>query len=106
MGATELDNAKSKMNDILDKISKAVIEGDVDSIGMLTKLALSKGLTSKDILDEGLMPGMDHVGVEFHKPWIRTGWPTSTRWPVSCRVARRSSPRLPSSSSTSSPPHR
>jgi len=55
------------MSEILEKISKAVIEGDTDSIGMLTELALSKGLTPKDILDKGLMPGMDHVGVEFRK---------------------------------------
>lgn len=55
------------MSEILDKISKAVIEGDADSIGMLTELALSKGLTPKDILDKGLMPGMDYVGVEFRK---------------------------------------
>jgi len=53
------------MNDILEKISKAVIEGDTDNIGMLTELALSKDLSPKDILDKGLMPGMDYVGVEF-----------------------------------------
>ncbi len=55
------------MSDTLEKISKAVIEGDVDNIGMLTELALSQGLTPKDILDNGLMPGMDYVGVEFRK---------------------------------------
>jgi len=53
------------MNNILEKISKAVIEGDADDIGMLTELALSKDLSPKDILDKGLMPGMDYVGVEF-----------------------------------------
>jgi 5-methyltetrahydrofolate--homocysteine methyltransferase len=53
------------MNNILEKISKAVIEGDADNIGMLTELALSKDLSPKDILDKGLMPGMDYVGVEF-----------------------------------------
>jgi 5-methyltetrahydrofolate--homocysteine methyltransferase len=53
------------MGEILDKISKAVIEGDADSVGMLTELALAKGLTPKEILDKGLMPGMDYVGVEF-----------------------------------------
>ncbi|RLC56060.1 MAG: cobalamin-binding protein [Chloroflexota bacterium] len=55
------------MSDTLEKISKAVIEGDVDNIGMLTELALSQGLTPKDILDNGLMPGMDYVGNEFRK---------------------------------------
>ena len=53
------------MNNFLEKISKAVIEGDADNIGMLTELALSKDLAPKDILDQGLMPGMDYVGVEF-----------------------------------------
>ncbi len=55
------------MNEILDQISKAVIEGDPDSIGMLTESALSKGLTAEDILDKALMPGMDHVGVQFRQ---------------------------------------
>ena len=31
----------------------------------LTQQALDEGLNAKQILDEGLMPGMDHVGVEF-----------------------------------------
>lgn len=55
------------MDEILDKISKAVIEGDPDNIGTLTELALSKGLTSDDILNKALMPGMDYVGDEFRQ---------------------------------------
>jgi 5-methyltetrahydrofolate--homocysteine methyltransferase len=31
----------------------------------LTQQALDEGLDAKQILDEGLMPGMDHVGKEF-----------------------------------------
>lgn len=53
------------MSDILEKISKAVIEGDEDPMADLTKTALDEGLSAKEILDGGLMPGMDHVGVEF-----------------------------------------
>ncbi len=53
------------MSEILSKMSEAVIKGDTDNIGMLTELALSKDLTAEDILNKGLMPGMDHVGVEF-----------------------------------------
>jgi len=53
------------MSDVLEKISKAVIEGDDDGIAALTKQALDEGLGAKDILQGGLMPGMDHVGVEF-----------------------------------------
>jgi len=53
------------MSDILERISKAVIEGDEDAIADLTKAALDEGLSAKEILDGGLMPGMDYVGVEF-----------------------------------------
>jgi 5-methyltetrahydrofolate--homocysteine methyltransferase len=53
------------MSEILSEISTAVIEGNVDDIEELTDDALDEGLDAKQILDEGLMPGMDHVGVEF-----------------------------------------
>jgi len=53
------------VSDILEKISKAVIEGDEDSMADLTRAALDEGLSAKEILQGGLMPGMDHVGVEF-----------------------------------------
>jgi 5-methyltetrahydrofolate--homocysteine methyltransferase len=53
------------MSNVLEKISKAVIEGDEDMIAVLTKSALGEGLRAKEILDGGLMPGMDHVGAEF-----------------------------------------
>jgi len=53
------------MSDVLEKISKAVIEGDEDPMADLTRAALDEGLSAKEILDGGLMPGMDHVGVEF-----------------------------------------
>ena len=51
------------MSEVLEKISKAVIEGDEDMIGILTQAALGAGLSAKEILGGGLMPGMDHVGV-------------------------------------------
>ncbi|NOZ73376.1 MAG: cobalamin-binding protein [Chloroflexi bacterium] len=53
------------MSDILSSISQAVIDGDVKSIGDLTDDALDDGLNAETILNEGLMPGMDYVGVEF-----------------------------------------
>jgi 5-methyltetrahydrofolate--homocysteine methyltransferase len=53
------------MNEILTEISTAVIEGNVDDITELTEDALDDGVDAKEILDNGLMPGMDHVGVEF-----------------------------------------
>jgi 5-methyltetrahydrofolate--homocysteine methyltransferase len=53
------------MNEILSNISTAIIEGDLDEMEDLTRDALDEGITAKDILDNGLMPGMDYVGVEF-----------------------------------------
>ena len=53
------------MSDYLQQISTAVIEGNLDDIADLTQDALDEGLTAEEILNKGLMPGMDHVGVEF-----------------------------------------
>lgn len=53
------------MSEILSELSTAIIEGKLDDIVDLTKDALDEGLDAKQILDQGLMPGMDHVGVEF-----------------------------------------
>ena len=53
------------MSEILEQISTAVIEGDVDEIGDLTEDALDEGLSAEKILNNGLMTGMDYVGVEF-----------------------------------------
>jgi 5-methyltetrahydrofolate--homocysteine methyltransferase len=53
------------MSDILSKISTAVIEGNFSTVPGLTQQALSNGLDAQEILNHGLMPGMDHVGVEF-----------------------------------------
>ena len=55
------------MSYTLVQISNAVIEGRVKDIVGLTNGALAEGLTAKDILDKGLMPGMDVVGAEFKK---------------------------------------
>jgi 5-methyltetrahydrofolate--homocysteine methyltransferase len=49
----------------MDEISAAVIEGDLDALEDLTEDALDDGLSAEEILNKGLMPGMDHVGVEF-----------------------------------------
>lgn len=50
---------------VLTEISTCVIEGNLNDIQGLTRQALDEGLEAKEILDKGLMPGMDHVGVEF-----------------------------------------
>jgi 5-methyltetrahydrofolate--homocysteine methyltransferase len=53
------------MSEILEQISTAVIEGEVGEIEDLTDDALDEGLSAEEILNKGLMPGMDYVGVEF-----------------------------------------
>ena len=53
------------MSDILEQISTAIIEGDLDEIVDLTEDALDEDLDAEKILNEGLMAGMDYVGVEF-----------------------------------------
>jgi 5-methyltetrahydrofolate--homocysteine methyltransferase len=53
------------MSDILSKISEAIIQGNVEDMIDLTEEAIDDGLIPQDILDKGLMAGMDYVGVEF-----------------------------------------
>jgi 5-methyltetrahydrofolate--homocysteine methyltransferase len=53
------------MSEILEQIAKTIIEGDLDEIEDLTEDALDEDISAEDILNTGLMPGMDHVGVEF-----------------------------------------
>jgi 5-methyltetrahydrofolate--homocysteine methyltransferase len=55
----------TKMSEILSKISEAIIEGNAEDMADLTEEALDDGLTAQEILDGGLMTGMDYVGVEF-----------------------------------------
>jgi 5-methyltetrahydrofolate--homocysteine methyltransferase len=55
------------MSDVLVQISNAVIDGRVKEIAGLTNAALAENLTAKDVLDGGLMPGMDVVGAQFKK---------------------------------------
>jgi len=49
----------------LEQISTAVIEGNLDDIEDLTEDALDDGLNAEEVLNQGLMAGMDYVGVEF-----------------------------------------
>jgi 5-methyltetrahydrofolate--homocysteine methyltransferase len=53
------------MSEILSQISQAIIIGDMASMGPLTNEALENDLTAETVLNEGLMPGMDHVAVAF-----------------------------------------
>jgi 5-methyltetrahydrofolate--homocysteine methyltransferase len=53
------------MSEILSTISTLVIEGSFADMVDKTNQALEEGLGAEEILNNGLMPGMDHVGVEF-----------------------------------------
>jgi 5-methyltetrahydrofolate--homocysteine methyltransferase len=53
------------MTDILAALAKAVIEGDMGATPGLTQQALEDGLEPEQVLNQGLMPGMEHVGEEF-----------------------------------------
>jgi 5-methyltetrahydrofolate--homocysteine methyltransferase len=55
------------MSETLSQISSAVISGNMADITGLTQKALDEGATAEEILNGGLMPGMDYVGVEFRK---------------------------------------
>ena len=53
------------MSEILSTISSLVIDGSFADMVDKTNQALEEGLGADEILNNGLMPGMDHVGVEF-----------------------------------------
>jgi len=50
---------------VLKKISDAVIDPDPELVETLVKEALDKGLRPKDIIENGLIAGMDVVGQRF-----------------------------------------
>ncbi len=53
------------MSEVLSAIANMVIEGNFTDMAAATNQALEEGLGAEEILNNGLMPGMDHVGVEF-----------------------------------------
>jgi 5-methyltetrahydrofolate--homocysteine methyltransferase len=51
----------------LKALAEAVIKGDQNAAVEITKTALQEDTTPKEILDEGLIAGMDIVGARFKK---------------------------------------
>jgi 5-methyltetrahydrofolate--homocysteine methyltransferase len=49
----------------LQALAEALIRGDRDTVGKLTQEAVDEGLAPKQILDEGLVAGMNVVGAKF-----------------------------------------
>jgi 5-methyltetrahydrofolate--homocysteine methyltransferase len=53
------------MSRIYERLSTAILEGDAEKAPKLVERGLKQGLVPKDILDKGLVPGMNEVGVRF-----------------------------------------
>jgi len=51
----------------LKALADAVINGDQNAALEITKAALEEGIAAKDVLDNGLIAGMDIVGARFKK---------------------------------------
>jgi len=51
----------------LNELANAIIEGDQDAAVQITKAAIDEGMVAKNILDEGLIAGMNIVGARFKK---------------------------------------
>jgi 5-methyltetrahydrofolate--homocysteine methyltransferase len=51
----------------LKALADAIIKGDQNTAVAITKAALSEDMAAKDILDNGLIAGMDIVGVRFKR---------------------------------------
>jgi 5-methyltetrahydrofolate--homocysteine methyltransferase len=51
--------------DILDRIAQELEVGEEDEVAKLTRNALDIGISAKEVLDRGLLKGMDVVGVKF-----------------------------------------
>ena len=55
------------MSTTYEELSTAVLEGDIDRAPGLVERALDEGLRPKEILDNGLVLGMNEVGVRFRR---------------------------------------
>jgi corrinoid protein of di/trimethylamine methyltransferase len=53
------------MEHLFEQMANALIIGNKDSVVKLTQDALEQGVSAKDILDNGLLAGMDIVGKRF-----------------------------------------
>ena len=53
------------MSKILERIATCILEGDVEQTAKLVKRALDEGTPAGQIMDEGLLVGMNEVGVRF-----------------------------------------
>jgi 5-methyltetrahydrofolate--homocysteine methyltransferase len=55
------------MSTVYERLATAVLEGNSDKVPGLVQKGLDKGMTAKELLDNGLVVGMDEVGVRFKR---------------------------------------
>lgn len=55
------------MSEIYERLSTAVLEGNSEQTPRLAQKALDQGLSPKEILDNGLVVGMNEVGARFKR---------------------------------------
>ncbi len=55
------------MSTVYERLATAVLEGNSDKVPGLVNKALEKDMTAKELLDNGLVVGMDEVGVRFKR---------------------------------------
>ena len=55
------------MSTLYERLSTAILEGDSAKTHKLVQKALDQGLAPKEILDNGMVVGMDEVGVRFKR---------------------------------------
>ena len=53
------------MSELLGKMAESLIAGKIDEVTNLTQQALDENISSKDILEKGLLAGMEVVGKRF-----------------------------------------
>ena len=53
------------MTEVLGKMAESLIAGKIDEVTNLTQQALDENISSKDILEKGLLAGMEVVGKRF-----------------------------------------
>jgi 5-methyltetrahydrofolate--homocysteine methyltransferase len=53
------------MSNILEQMQKDLYDGKADEVGAATQKALDEGMSAQEILNDGLIAGMDEVGKDF-----------------------------------------
>ncbi|HIH36849.1 MAG TPA: cobalamin-binding protein, partial [Methanocellales archaeon] len=55
---------------MLDEMSKSLVDGNMPDVKRLTEEFLEQGVKPEVIVNKGLIPGMDIVGIRFKKKEI------------------------------------